>query len=86
MLASSSNSMYDARCFATKPQFKGHFIEPPSVSSYASPKDLGVAISELRLAFPNPNVVVTDENALKTYGSSENSYHPSSPHAVIVIH
>lgn len=60
-----------------------YFKGLPSNSPYASPKDLGVAISELRLAFPNPDVI-TDLSTLKTYGSSENSYHPASPHAVIV--
>lgn len=27
--------------------------------------------------------VTTDPNVLTIYGSSENSYHPSSPHAVV---
>jgi len=45
---------------------------------------LQIAIRELRSLFPDPKVVITDPHALKTYGSSENSYHPESPHAVIV--
>ena len=28
--------------------------------------------------------MTTDEEELKTYGFSENSYHPSAPHSVIV--
>ncbi|KAF5357816.1 hypothetical protein D9756_001674 [Leucocoprinus leucothites] len=51
---------------------------------YASPGELKAAIQELKVAFPSPQSVTTDLDALKTYGSSENSYHPASPHAVIV--
>ncbi|KAK2467017.1 hypothetical protein APHAL10511_001275 [Amanita phalloides] len=51
---------------------------------YASPQELSQAIQELRNAFPLPNAVVTDPKALEAYGSSENSYHPSSPHSVVV--
>ncbi|CAL1704055.1 unnamed protein product [Somion occarium] len=49
---------------------------------YASHQDLQQAISELQEALPNK--VIMDPNALKTYGSSANSYHPASPHSVIV--
>ncbi|KAJ3534713.1 hypothetical protein NMY22_g6801 [Coprinellus aureogranulatus] len=45
---------------------------------------LASAIEELKRAFPDPKSVVTDAESLKTYGSSEHSYHPASPHAVIV--
>ncbi|KAF9453257.1 D-lactate dehydrogenase cytochrome oxidoreductase [Macrolepiota fuliginosa MF-IS2] len=51
---------------------------------YASPDELKSAIRELREAFADPSTVTTDPDSLKTYGSSENSYHPASPHAVIV--
>lgn len=51
---------------------------------YASDADVETAIAELRKVFPEPKVVVTDAAQIKTYGYSENSYHPSSPHAVVV--
>ncbi|KAF8163177.1 FAD-linked oxidase-like protein [Crassisporium funariophilum] len=55
-----------------------------SSSQYASPEELVLAIKELRMALPSPKAVTTDVDSLKTYGSSEHSYHPASPHAVIV--
>ncbi|KXN85495.1 D-lactate dehydrogenase [cytochrome], mitochondrial [Leucoagaricus sp. SymC.cos] len=58
--------------------------EEGQVTHYASPGELNSAIEKLRAAFPAPQSVTTDPDALKTYGSSENSYHPASPHAVIV--
>ncbi|KAI0085452.1 FAD-linked oxidase-like protein [Irpex rosettiformis] len=51
---------------------------------YGSHEDVQKAISELRVALPDPHTVVTDPDALKTYGSSPNSYHPASPHSVVV--
>jgi hypothetical protein len=53
-------------------------------SRYASPEELQLAIGELRKAFPSPRQVDTDPSNLKLCGSSENSYHPTSPHAVVV--
>ena len=38
----------------------------------------------LKLLFPGNTSVTTDPEELKTYGFSENSYHPSAPHSVIV--
>ncbi|KAM6500634.1 D-lactate dehydrogenase cytochrome oxidoreductase [Amanita muscaria] len=55
---------------------------PSDELHYASPQDLSRAIQELRNAFPD--AVITDPNLLLAYGSSENSYHPSSPHSVVV--
>ncbi|KAL4261879.1 D-lactate dehydrogenase (cytochrome) [Pleurotus pulmonarius] len=52
--------------------------------SYGSAADVKLAIEELRAALPGHGQVDTDPDALRTYGSSENSYHPTSPHAVIV--
>ena len=49
-----------------------------------TPRGRTFAISELRDAFPKSGVVSTDPDALKTYGSSPNSYHPESPHSVVV--
>ncbi|KAG6891325.1 hypothetical protein C0992_008779 [Termitomyces sp. T32_za158] len=51
---------------------------------YASRKERKLAIDELRAAFPGVNDVSTDPDTLRTYGFSENSYHPASPHSVVV--
>ncbi|KJA18553.1 hypothetical protein HYPSUDRAFT_205241 [Hypholoma sublateritium FD-334 SS-4] len=53
-------------------------------TTYASPAQLKIAIDELRATFPDPKAVVTNQDELQTYGSSEHSYHPASPHAIIV--
>lgn len=53
-------------------------------TDYASPEELQLAIKELRNTFPEKHVVATDPDTLQHYGSSENSYHPSSPHSVVV--
>ncbi|KAF8654202.1 hypothetical protein AX16_003729 [Volvariella volvacea WC 439] len=56
-----------------------------TVPSYASPQELKQAIAELQDAFGgDKNAVSTDPNLVKTHGSSENSYHPASPHSVVV--
>ncbi|KAI6110066.1 D-lactate dehydrogenase cytochrome oxidoreductase [Pisolithus sp. B1] len=46
-------------------------------------QDVTKAIEELRQAFPESRVS-TDPSVLQLHGSSENSYHPSSPHSVVV--
>lgn len=51
---------------------------------YGSHEDVQKAISELHAAFSDPHAVSTDRIALKNYGSSPNSYHPESPHSVVV--
>ncbi|PFH50696.1 hypothetical protein AMATHDRAFT_75487 [Amanita thiersii Skay4041] len=51
---------------------------------YASPQELQAAIQELHKTFPQENSIMTDPEVLKTYGSSENSYLPASPHSVVV--
>ncbi|TFK29816.1 D-lactate dehydrogenase cytochrome oxidoreductase [Coprinopsis marcescibilis] len=53
-------------------------------TQYGSVEDVKKAIEELRVAFNDPQAVATDPESLKIYGSSEHSYHPISPHAVIV--
>ncbi|KAI0035651.1 FAD-linked oxidase-like protein [Vararia minispora EC-137] len=64
--------------------------EPASVAvavtpkRYASPEECKLAIAELRAALPGARKVATDPVLLRTYGSSSNSYHPDSPHAVVV--
>lgn len=53
-------------------------------ADYASHEEVQLAIQELRDTFPQKHAVTTEPDALQIYGSSENSYHPSSPHSVIV--
>lgn len=53
-------------------------------TQYGSHKEVESAILELREVLPGENSVSTDPNTLKTHGFSENSYHPSSPHSVVV--
>ncbi|KAJ6606428.1 FAD-linked oxidase-like protein [Mycena vulgaris] len=62
-------------------------IPPPDENAppqYASPQELKLAIEKLRAAFPEKGSVDTNLDTLKTTGSSENSYHPASPHSVVV--
>ncbi|KAJ6546996.1 D-lactate dehydrogenase cytochrome oxidoreductase [Mycena capillaripes] len=51
---------------------------------YASPAELRIAIQKLRETFPEQGRVDTNPDTVKTAGSSENSYHPASPHSVVV--
>ena len=51
---------------------------------YASHEELQQAIKELQEALHGPEATNLDPKVLKTYGFSENSYHPASPHSVIV--
>lgn len=53
-------------------------------SSYGTQDDIENAIRELRRVLPGQHRVQTNNDSLKLYGSSENSYHPTSPHSVIV--
>ena len=55
-------------------------------SSNTSPSTGAIhsAIEELKHALPFPNGVDVSEDTVTTYGSSENSYHPSSSHSVVV--
>ena len=50
-----------------------------------SQREVRLAIDELRQAFPSVNAVTTNPDVLRTYGFSENSYHPASPHSVVVM-
>ncbi|THU76592.1 D-lactate dehydrogenase cytochrome oxidoreductase [Dendrothele bispora CBS 962.96] len=56
----------------------------PKDRGYASPREVKVAIEKLKAAFPEETQVSTNPDELKLYGSSDNSYHPTSPHSVIV--
>jgi D-lactate dehydrogenase (cytochrome) len=51
---------------------------------FGGPNEVRQAINELRQLFPEDSVL-TGEEIVRTYGSSDNSYHPSSPHAVIIL-
>lgn len=53
-------------------------------TQYGSHKEVESAIRELQEVLPGENSVSTDPNTVKTHGFSENSYHPSSPHSVVV--
>ncbi|KAF9483866.1 D-lactate dehydrogenase cytochrome oxidoreductase [Pholiota conissans] len=82
-------ALQGAICAALLMGLTQHFFHKTAADStsagvYASPAQLKTAIAELRTVFPDPKMVDTDPNELKIYGSSENSYHPASPHAVIV--
>ncbi|KAA1477039.1 hypothetical protein DENSPDRAFT_844194 [Dentipellis sp. KUC8613] len=56
----------------------------PAGAKYATRAEIRRAVDELRKLFPEENRVVTNPSVLQTYGFSENSYHPSAPHAVVV--
>lgn len=56
-----------------------------STPTYGSPEDVRKAIEELRDAFPGKNHVQTSPDSLRVHGSSDNSYHPSCPHSVVVL-
>ncbi|KAI0928260.1 hypothetical protein AcW1_005561 [Taiwanofungus camphoratus] len=58
---------------------------PPEASRYASKEKVQQAIAELRAILPREDAVLTDPDTLKTYGHSDNSYHPTSPHSVVVV-
>ncbi|CCM02858.1 uncharacterized protein FIBRA_04970 [Fibroporia radiculosa] len=58
--------------------------EPPSPSQYASREEIQQAIAELRKALPREGAVDTNPDVVQTYGHSDNSYHPTSPHSVVV--
>lgn len=53
-------------------------------ATYGSQKDIQAAIAELRTVLPDENAVMTEASVLQTYGYSENSYHPSAPHSVVL--
>lgn len=58
-------------------------VAPADTPTYASHREVQQAVADLRALFPE-NAVSTDPDAVKTYGSSPNSYHPESPHSVVV--
>ncbi|KAF8475408.1 FAD-linked oxidase-like protein [Gautieria morchelliformis] len=54
----------------------------PTKVSYGSLGEILLAEKELRTAL-SPDAVSTNKEELSMYGSSDNSYHPSSPHSLI---
>ena len=76
------------------PKAKAHTVPAPApapevkaesgIKPYANADECKAAIEELRAALPGEGAVRTDPQLLRTYGHSDNSYHPDSPHAVIV--
>ncbi|KAI3607994.1 hypothetical protein WG66_005134 [Moniliophthora roreri] len=61
-----------------------HLFPDGKKRGYATAREINVAIEKLKAAFPEEGRVSTDPEDLKIHGSSENSYHPASPHSVIV--
>jgi D-lactate dehydrogenase (cytochrome) len=62
----------------------GESAHGPLTAEHCGHEEVQKAISELREAFHDNQTVVTEQTALQTYGSSPNSYHPTSPHSVVV--
>lgn len=60
-------------------------LKGAKMSKLAGPEEVQSAIKELRVTFPSSEQVLTGEDVVTTYGFSENTYHPSHPHAVVVI-
>ncbi|KAM5539121.1 hypothetical protein V8D89_007344 [Ganoderma adspersum] len=78
----------DAAQPANRAKPQSHNVPPEALDSttpkYASHEELQLAIQELRAALDGPGATNLDPKVLKAYGSSENSYHPESPHSVVV--
>ena len=53
-------------------------------SKYATKEEIRTAIEELKKALPHEGAVIVDPHVLEMYGSSDKSYHPASPHSVVV--
>ncbi|KIY43337.1 D-lactate dehydrogenase cytochrome oxidoreductase [Fistulina hepatica ATCC 64428] len=80
--------VYAAIIAAASSKFDEFFFpkekEKDAVPKYGDRDAVRRVIVELRYALPGENRVLTDPAVLKSYGSSDNSYHPSSPHSVVV--
>ena len=61
-----------------------HLIVQKMDDESGSKEDVQRAIAELRAALPREGAVNTDPHVLEFYGSSDKSYHPASPHSVVV--
>jgi hypothetical protein len=60
------------------------YIPTQSKPKPAGPNEVNKAINELQQEFKEDQVLTAKE-IVTTYGSSDNSYHPNLPHAVVVI-
>ncbi|KAI0781193.1 D-lactate dehydrogenase cytochrome oxidoreductase [Trametes elegans] len=69
---------------ATKATVREGIPESSTGTQYGSKEDVKKAIEELRKAIPREGAVNTDPTVLQFYGSSDKSYHPTSPHSVVV--
>ncbi|KAI0362722.1 D-lactate dehydrogenase cytochrome oxidoreductase [Trametes cingulata] len=69
---------------ATKATVHQNVPESSIGAQYGSKEDVRKAIEELRKAIPREGAVNTDPKVLQFYGSSDKSYHPTSPHSVVV--
>jgi D-lactate dehydrogenase (cytochrome) len=78
-----ASGVYNARRNTTEPS-NAKPVSTAFNTNYASPEELQLAIQELRKTFPDKHLVETDPEIVRFYGSSENSYHPTSPHSVVV--
>lgn len=67
----------------TTEQRRNTVPDPSQAPHYASPEEIQKAIRELKETLPAGHVI-TDQKSLQTYGHSDNSYHPTSPHSVVV--
>ncbi|KAH9842942.1 FAD-linked oxidase-like protein [Rhodofomes roseus] len=74
----------EARARPAKTTNHDELPEPPGSHQYASKEEVQQAIEELRKALPGEDAIMTDLDTLTTYGHSDNSYHPTSPHSVVV--
>ncbi|KAI9067055.1 D-lactate dehydrogenase cytochrome oxidoreductase [Trametes sanguinea] len=68
----------------TKVTVRQNVPESSTGAQYGSKEDVQKAIQELRQAIPRKGAVNTDPAVLQMYGSSDKSYHPTSPHSVVV--
>ncbi|KAG7086533.1 hypothetical protein E1B28_002484 [Marasmius oreades] len=64
--------------------FDSYLFPEGKKRGYATPQEIKVAIEKLQAAFPEQGRVSTDPEVLKQHGASDNSYHPASPHSVVV--
>lgn len=63
---------------------KHSVVQEVSDSKYGTQEDVKAAIEELTRVFPEEHGVDVTPGALKSYGSSDNTYLPVSPHSVVV--
>lgn len=79
LLGSAAGYVLSASIMKPSPSTKGSATK----YHYASEAEVKAAIDELTKALPD-GAVGTNEDDREVHGSSENSYHPSFPHAAVV--